>query len=718
MFKDLDIQTEYRSGKNNVIKDFFIPVLSSAVKYKRAVGFFSSSALIDIAKGITGLLNNNGTIELIVSPHLSKEDIEAIDKGYIERNKAIENAIMKEFVEPKSYFESERLNILANLIANEKLDIKVAFTREYDCIGLYHEKMGLVYDTADNVIAFSGSTNETGAALKVNYEVIDVFCSWQTEFEQKKVYEKEFAFHKLWTNADSSVQILDFPEVAKEKLQSYRKDQIDICVDNKEAEEIEIAAKSKTIKTNGFCVPKNVDFYDYQKVAIDNWKKKNYQGIFDMATGTGKTFTALGALSMLSKNVESFVTLIVCPYQHLVEQWVEDIENFGVKPIVAYSAYIDWKELFSDSINAYKTGVKKFFCVVTTNATFETDNFQKLLMRIKKNLCIVVDEAHNFGSTKLSSMLPMQAKYRLALSATIERYRDEEGTNKIVEYFGEKCISYTLQDAISKGFLTSYYYYPVLVYLSPDELDEYVQLTKRIAKLGAIAKDKPNKNSNIELLLLQRARIVAGAQNKIKKLLSTIEPYSKDSHMLVYCGATKYDRTDIDDAGEIKQIDLICKMLNSELNMKVRKFTSEEDRKERITIKEDFKEGVDLQVIAAIKCLDEGVNIPAIKRAFILASSTNPKEYIQRRGRVLRKFEGKEYSEIFDFITLPRPLEDVEFCSSEEIRLELSLIKKEFVRMMDFANSARNPFEIDELKEQILKAYRVYDLRMEDTEYE
>ena len=217
--------------------------------------------------------------------------------------------------------------------------------------------------------------------------------------------------------------------------------------------------------------------------------------------------------------------------------------------------------------------------------------------------------------------------------------------------------------------------------------------------------------------MLKRARIVAGAQNKVIEFIKKIEPYKNESHMLVYCGATKYDRTDIDDSCDIKQIDLICKQLSCVHNMKVRKFTSDEDKKERQRIKDDFIEGDSLQIIAAIKCLDEGVNIPAIKRAFILASSTNPKEYIQRRGRVLRIFEGKDFSEIFDFITLPRPLSETEFLDSDEIRIELSLIRKEFERMMDFANTAMNPLETDELKELIQRKYGMYDLNLEDEIY-
>ena len=210
-FRDIEIKTEYRSGESDVIKDFYVPVLAQARKYKRAVGFFSSTALVQIARGIAELVANGGKIELIASPRLSEEDIDAIQRGYEERDKIITEAIMRAFVEPKTYFESERLNLLATLIAEGKLDIKIAFTEGHNQLGIYHEKMGLMYDDENNVIAFSGSTNETENAFIANYEVMDVFCSWQSDFEEKKVIEKELAFHLLWTNADTKVSIVDFP---------------------------------------------------------------------------------------------------------------------------------------------------------------------------------------------------------------------------------------------------------------------------------------------------------------------------------------------------------------------------------------------------------------------------------------------------------------------------------------------------------------------------
>ena len=305
------------------------------------------------------------------------------------------------------------------------------------------------------------------------------------------------------------------------------------------------------------------------------------------------------------------------------------------------------------------------------------------------------------------SLLPKKARYRLALSATIERFRDEEGTSKLRKYFGKTCISFSLKEAIQKGFLTSYYYHPVVVYLNADEYEQYKEITKTIIRNGGASQENIEKNPYIEMLLIKRARIISGCKEKVSKLVEVMKPYRTDNYILVYCGATKYDNdsSELKDDDEVRQIEEVNKRLYYDLGMKVHKFTSEESKEERDEIKRMFASGTELQVITAIKCLDEGVNIPAIKKAFILASSTNPKEYIQRRGRVLRRAKGKEYAEIFDFITLPRPLDDVPFCSEEEISCDLSLVRKEFFRMIDFAETARNPFEIDKLKEDIQDAY-------------
>lgn len=705
-FQNIEIKTEYRSGKSDVIKDFYIPVLSRAIKYKRAVGFFSSTALIQIAKGISEMVTNGGQIQLIVSPRLSEEDILAIQKGYESREQIVTNAIMREFREPTSYFESERLNMLATLIAIGKLDIKVAFTHGRSQLGIYHEKMGLIYDADNNIIAFSGSTNESETAFVDNYEVMDVYCSWQSSFEEKKVAEKELAFHMLWTNADSKVTIIDFPEIAIKKLLEYKRDKIDSHVDALECS-LNIKGLYRDEK-NVFRVPSDVSFCDrpYQLEAINNWLNSDGQGIFDMATGSGKTFTALGALAAMSERLKDNIgVIILCPYQHLVEQWVEDIKRFNVTPLICYSKY-DWKKKFKLIISDYKLGVIKNFCLIMVNASYSTNYVQDILRKAKGNLCIVVDEAHNFGAKRLRKCMLENFKYRLALSATLERHRDEEGTQSLYKYFKNKCISFSLEDAIKQGFLTPYYYHPVVVNLESNELEEYIELTEKI--INILRKHRSDEiPKSAEMLLIKRSRIIAGARNKLLILEQLMEDYKNDNNILVYCGATKVfpDREDDYDEDDARQIERVVDILGNKLNMRVSMFTSKEDSHERERIKDSFAEGHLLQALVAIKCLDEGVNIPGIRTAFIMASSTNPKEYIQRRGRVLRKANGKKYAVIYDFITLPRSLDSTERISN--VDCEIALFKREKERLDDFVSLCENPSESYRLVDRINEYYQL-----------
>lgn len=704
--RDVDIKIEYRSLIDNVAKEFYIPLLNEACLYKRAVGFFSSSSLVEISKGISGLIKNcnagrGACIQLIASPKLSQDDIEAIRTGYKAREKIIEVALCREMIEPQNSYQAERLNYLANLIADGFLDIRIAVTESDDVMGMYHEKMGIIEDSEGNRVAFSGSMNESFNAFMSNYETIDVFKSWTGDLE--RVEKKEFAFQSMWVDTEPGIKVYRFEYVTDEFINRYRRE----CIDYLNYDEPEDVGEICEEDFSFFRTPVNIEYFDYQKDAMAAWIKNKCCGIYDMATGTGKTYTALGSLTKLSQLMRGqLAVVIVVPYIHLVEQWIEDIECFNVKPIVAYGYQGNrWRIEFKNAVEAYNRGLKRHFCIITTNATFITEDFQNILKGFKKNFCFVADEAHNLGAEKIRKCLPKTARYRLALSATLERNRDEQGTFALRRFFGRDCINFSLDDAIAGGFLTPYYYYPEVVSLNQDELEKYNEITKKIIKFEGKTKEG-EKNDYIEKLLIERARIIAGCKAKIDKLVEVIEPFKEDHHMLVYCGATKYDRTDISDNDQIRQIDEVNRILCQKLGMKVRKFTSSEDAVTRIEIKKMFIDE-SLQVITAIKCLDEGVNIPAINRAFILASSTNPKEYIQRRGRVLRKADGKRYAEIFDFITLPRKLEEVKYLNEEERKRDLSLVCREFERMVDFARSSSNPSKTDFLIQEIQDQYRI-----------
>lgn len=722
--KDVSIKNEYRSLIDNVVQDFYIPLLERAKVYKRAVGFFSSSSLVEITKGIAAMAANGGKIQIVASPYLSEEDIEAIQKGYAERNSVIEGAVLRQItVEKVDYYSMQRLNLLACLIAKGVLDIRIAYTEDKNGIGMYHEKMGLIEDEEGNVVAFSGSMNESATAMSINYETIDVFRSWGDQNEADRVRLKQNAFFSIWNDSEPNIKVLEFPSISQALIDKYKKAPPNFNVDKEQfppREKHTRRYKDGNIEfltsAIGPRIPDNISLHDYQKEAIASWVGENYHGIFDMATGTGKTFTGLGAISKLSEDMnDKLAVIIVCPYQHLVEQWVEDIVRFNMKPIIGFSSspQKDWKQRLAKAVRDQKLRAdKSFFCFVCTNATFTNDFVQEQISKIHSPVLLVVDEAHNFGAASYARLLDERFTYRLALSATLERHRDEEGTALLYSFFGKKCIEYSLERAIDEDKLTPYKYYPIVVHLNEDELAGYEQLSYEMSKCiikGKNGKYKLNKHG--EILALRRARIVAGASEKLDALREEIKPYIHDNNILVYCGATNVldDKSDCSssDAGDVRQIEAVTRILGNEFGMDVAQFTSKENMETRASIKEQFQRGDRLQAIVAIKCLDEGVNIPGIRTAFILASTTNPKEYIQRRGRVLRKAPNKPYAVIYDFVTLPRPLDSVSSLTTEQAQRDLALVKNELARIKEFGRLSQNSMEANNLIWDIQDAYHI-----------
>ncbi len=718
-YEQLNILPSYKTNRNDIVKEFYLPVLKRSVLYKRAVGFFSSTALLELSKGLAELVRQKGKIKFIVSPLLSKEDIEAIQKGYNQRE-IIQDALLRQFEEPKNNSEEERLNWLATLITVGALEIKVAFTPPNRRGGIYHEKIGIVYDEQGNKIAFTGSMNETINAFHNNYESIVVFNSMDAK-DVSRVETLEYDFDCLWAGRENNITVLDFPKALKEKLLSFKKPTCDFSLDDK----IEFEAEEYFVKPGEPCMPKGINLHKYQKDAIQVWKEKGYRGIFDMATGTGKTYTGLGAVVQLFEDKCKAAILVVCPYQHLVEQWVDDIEAFNMRPIIGYSdsKQKDWKRKLQNAIIDFKLGVINIFCFVTTNATYSSEYVQRELNKLGQDTLLLIDEAHNFGAGHLRTTLNLKFQYRLALSATLDRYGDVDGTRALYDYFGEKCIEYGLKRAIDENKLTPYYYYPEIVYLTEDELVYYHDISHRISRACKFSKDGiVELTEQAKKLLIKRARIVAGASNKVILLRDLMQKYKEQSHILIYCGATrnpdfKQDFSERDEDGE-RQIVAVSKMLGHELGMKVTHFTSAESAEERENIKRKFAEVDPYQAIVAIKCLDEGVNIPCIKTAFILASSTNPKEYIQRRGRVLRKALNKPYAVIYDFVTLPTPLDYVN-AESDFAKMDRSLIRKELKRMQEFGDIAINSSKTDALIKTILEKYQIsLELEEDIVDYE
>lgn len=712
-FKDVqNIQLSYNSLSDEIVVDFYIPCLEHAVVYKRAVGFFSSNILLQISKGLGAFADHGGKMKLLVSPQLEPEDYEAIKRGYDARQ-YVEEKIIKEFDFNIEFNQRDaRFEMLAHMIATGMLEIKVVALEEHNDIAMFHRKVGIMEDESGNQIVFSGSGNETYNGYNLNDEDFEVFCSWRSDESEQRCSIKDLAFERVWNGVAKGLITIPFPEVIKNKLLTYKKEtNTNFTEIDNNFKDYLIAKKNKP-KTPE--ISDNIKLHDYQKDAIDEWERHSFKGIFDMATGTGKTFTGAGAICRLFSKKKRLVVFVCCPFTHLVDQWCEELVQFNIDPIKCYGS-TDYEVKLNRAITKFKQKRSDFVCAVITNASFQKESIQKLIQTNLSYTLLIVDEAHNFGADGVNKTLNIDYPYRLALSATLDRYGDEEGTSKLYSFFGEKCIEYSLERAIREGKLTPYKYYPIIVNLTDDEYEEYIKISKQIAKFHA---PKGGMSDAVKRLLIKRARIVAGAENKIDYLEEVIKPYKDEHNMLVYCGAVKYGQAGYSSNGEEeRQIEAVLNLLNNKLHIYSTKFTSDEDSEMRHEIINSFKQQ-NIQALVAIKCLDEGMNIPAIKTAFILASSTNPKEYIQRRGRVLRKAPGKEYAEIYDFITLPRSLDSISTYGNANLGIEKNLARKEINRLIDFANLSKNPSDSNDIINKIKALYNMDIIMEEENLYE
>lgn len=700
-FRSLPIELRYRSNEHNIPKDFLCPVLEQTLIYKRAVGYFSTTALVSLSRGLYSMAaRDDRHIQLICSPRLSEEDILAIRHGYDLREKVI-NSLLTEVSEPVCIYEEERLNLIATLIAEGKLDIKLAYMEDDTGINVYHEKIAVFIDRDGNRIAYSGSMNESENGMEENFESFFTFCSWNGGEQQTSLAERDF--DQMWEDNTSRIRVIPFPDIVVEKLLKYKKEKLEPDMDF-----LQYAYERKTQEPtlSVFKIPSFVSLREYQTRAILEWKKQEYHGIFSMCTGSGKTFTGLAAMCMLGKmKQDALAVFIVCPYIHLVSQWEEELWGWNFVPIVCHSQAEDkrWYDKLLRKYRRFKKEGKPFICITTVD-TFCGEQIQAIIsnMTSDMNVLLMADECHNLGAQSVSERLPEQIQYRIGMSATVQRHMDKKGTERLLSYFGEECIEYTLADGIRDGVLSHYEYHPVPVFLEEDELAAYAELTNRLKKFIIIEDGKTKISEAGKQILFKRSRILAGAGQKADVLLELMTQYMHDDSILVYCGATTVWGNETGSAE--KQIDMITGRLKKELGMSVRRFTSQENLEERQEIKKYFKSG-QYQVITAIRCLDEGVNIPGIKTAFILASSRNPKEFIQRRGRLLRKSDNKEKAVIYDFVTLPRRLEDVLPMNFES---DKSIIIGELFRMQEFAGLSDNPYEAENLMNEIMFAYGAY----------
>ena len=450
--------------------------------------------------------------------------------------------------------------------------------------------------------------------------------------------------------------------------------------------------------------PETIQLRAYQHQAVDNWFANRGRGTLKMATGSGKTITALAILTELYRRISLQGAIVICPYRHLVTQWQRECQKFGLLPILAFENVRSWQQELSAQLYGARSGTQLFVCAITTNSTLIGDGFQSLLSYWPEKTLIIGDEAHNLGTEKLEESLPKRVGLRLALSATPERCFDEAGTEAIFNYFGKVIPpELTLKDAITQGALVHYSYYPVLVNLTSSESLQYAKLTARIGwALGN--GEELEESENLTTLLVRRSRLIANAAGKLDLLREIMRSRLQTSHTLFYCGDGSIDsRGKLTEKTSQRQLDAVMQLLGTELGYRVKSYTADTPLKERELLRKQFSAG-DLQGLVAIRCLDEGVDIPAIQTAIILASSRNPRQFIQRRGRILRPYPNKHRATLFDAIVIPPSLD------RKTWNVERNLLRKELQRFVEFADLADNAGEARKKLLGLQKEYQLLDL--------
>ena len=683
MLKELDLQPVYDSECHDLIRDLQVPLLVQSKDYLRGVGFFTSGWLRLAAQGMAAFVTGGGSARIVLSPILEEADWEALKFGESAKNDAIIRGVLTRNIDVlATTLENDTRNALAWMVADGYLEFRFAVPRDRLSAGDYHDKVGVFTDANGDQVAIHGSLNDSIKA-SFNGEAFSVFKSWETG-QAPYVEMHRTRLEALWTNQNKQFSVYRIPEAVREKFIQLR---------TSHSKPYLLAKAHEEIRALSPCCA--VDLHGYQMAAIEAWRLAGCRGVFEMATGTGKTITSLAAATSVYQERHRIVLIILVPYLHLLEQWERNCRQFGFEPILCSSLHGRWQIEVKSAIQDFNIGVKNNICILSVHKTAATERFAMALSRLPKDDSLLLgDEAHGLGALHLRKALLENVGMRLGLSATPRRWFDNEGTDTIFSYFGPTCFEYTLDQAIGK-FLTPYEYFPQLVSLTSAETELYEEITQKIVSITTAAKRNPELRERLSKLLLQRARIISSAQQKLPALLILLRDMLEKHRLrgeelngiLIYCAPGGHKEV----LREVAALGLRCHEFVHNVSLA--------DREKLLC---QFDVG-DIQVLVAIKCLDEGVDVPSTKTAFILASSTNPREFVQRRGRILRKAKGKDRAVIYDFIVAPTSARHAQ-------NTDVAILKREMPRFVEFASSAMNQFNARSVIRDILDHLEMLNL--------
>ena len=619
-FKDLAIEKSYiNKGTDNFLDSFLKPALREAVYYRRSVGFFSSSVFSLIMNDLPLFIRNGGRIRLIVSPELRDDDIHAIQLGYEKKSDLLNRRFLESFEIELRLFDDKELDTLAELVARSILDIKVASVKKR--FGIYHDKLGILTDKVGNNVVFYGSPNSSKNAYIDNYEKIRIVRDW-IQGERESVRDEINEFDSMWENKNPYLEVYDFMESVKHCILSVKEE------------------RSKTKKDT-----EPIELYDYQKEAIQSWVDKGFRGFYVMATGTGKTWTAIYSAKRLLEEHKCLI-VIAAPYKHLVRQWAEDVKSLfpDAETELISSENSQWYTVSKRLILAQRYHPKKQIILITTIKSFYSEKFDDVINLSEEEKLLIVDEAHRF--TQRPESLKQTYRYMLGLSATPINGKHNEGGLDLLEFFGGQAYNLPIEEALERHFLVPYNYFPIFVSATATEEENFNALTSKMA--GCFHENVLIDRERFVKYVRARLRIMSMAEEKIARIREFINCVIEKDHFVVYCGdGHLFDEQD----EEIRHIQFVQNQMD-DMGIKTSKFTASENMDRRMELVDMFnKQEIDAMV--AIRCLDEGINIPSIKSALILSSNDDYREFVQRRGRILRKHKGKKSADIYDVVVLP-----------------------------------------------------------------
>lgn len=724
---------QYKTGSEREPFEFYLNALANSTQFDLLLGYFSFSAINVLSLGFAKFIYNGGKMRVVANHILSYEDKETIQmaKEPSELDNLVDLSNIQELKQKLDAYGKHFFNCLAYLIAKDRIEL--VFVKPKKGKGLSHYKSG-VFSDGENEVKFEASCNFTVYGLVENLEKLEIRCLWEGETARYAIQDQKSDFDNLFSGKSDLVE-----HIPINNLQTAIKDQFgDPDIDELLTQEEDLAkAKRKGAKNRigkkvleqleneiqNISTQPTFPFEEgprqYQIDAYNNWVDNGYQGIFAMATGTGKTITALNCLleEAFKTNNGYYNAIILVPTITLVNQWEEECHKFNFQEVIKISSKNNgWERQLATTLSTAKR-IAKSFVIISTYASFTKERFNKYIKRFPENTILVADEAHNMGASSVANKIKtINLPKRIGLSATPKRVYDPEGTAAMESFFNDQepyTLAFPLERAIKEGYLCSYDYHPHIVNLTGDELESYIEITKKLAKFYNPAKGGFEESEAVEKLLLRRKQVIHKASNKITYAQNIVKNRFKEKghakYTFVYVpegkpvDVTEQDEDEENAQDDVKLIDLYTKALGTiDNSIMVNKFVS--GMPNRNEVLEQFKKG-QIDILASMKCLDEGVDVPRAEHAIFCASTGNPRQFIQRRGRILRNHPDKSKAIIHDLIVVPDLSEsDID---SDTFKIEKSLVRKELERVMYFASLSDNPYETEETFSEICNHYNL-----------